>query len=134
MSWSPDFNHLVCPSLDDSRIALALSLNRSTHFKVRQAFMGHVSSISCCQFNPNLYEFEGDTTSVVALGDSHGVVTLWRVGKKCYGEPLILLNSSPDYHEVVEELEWNQAGDTLLVNSMKRYISIYTFSKDKFGR
>ena len=55
MSWSPDFNNLVCPSLDDSKVSLALNLCRSSGFKVGQAFLGHVSSISCAKFNPNLY-------------------------------------------------------------------------------
>lgn len=57
MGWSPDFHHMVCPSLDDSKVSLALDLSRSGGFKVRQAFLGHVSSISCASFNPNLYEF-----------------------------------------------------------------------------
>jgi WD40 repeat protein len=55
MGWSPDFNHLVCPSLDDSKVAVALNFSRNNSFKVRQAFLGHVSSISCSRFNPNLY-------------------------------------------------------------------------------
>lgn len=55
MTWSPDFTNLVCPSLDDSKIALALGFSRSNNFKVRQVFLGHVSSISCACFNPNLY-------------------------------------------------------------------------------
>lgn len=84
MGWSPDFNHLVCPSLDDNKIALAMDLCRTNNFKIRQVFLGHASSIICAQFNPNLYEYEGDITSILAIGDSCGVVSLWRVGKKIF--------------------------------------------------
>lgn len=57
MGWSPDFNELVCPSLDDSKIAIALRLSRNNNFGVRNIYFGHVSSISCAQFNPKLYDF-----------------------------------------------------------------------------
>jgi WD40 repeat protein len=134
MGWSPDFNYLVCPSLDDSRISLAINLCRSNNFKVQNVFYGHVSSISCAKFSPNLYEFEGQPTSIVAIGDSHGVVSLWRVGAKVYDKPLLICNSKEEYHEVVEELEWNQAGDTLFANMMKRYINVLVFDKASFGR
>lgn len=55
MGWSPDFNHLVCPSLDDNKISLAINLSRNGCFRVKNAFLGHVSSISSAKFNPNLY-------------------------------------------------------------------------------
>jgi len=82
MTWSPDFNIIVCPSLDDSKIALAVGLSRQNNFKIKHIFLGHVSSVSCAKFNPNLYEYEGEITSILALGDSHGVVSLWRIGNK----------------------------------------------------
>jgi WD40 repeat protein len=134
MGWSPDFNHLVCPSLDDNKISLALDLCRSTGFKVKQVFLGHVSSISCATFNPNLYEIDGEVSSILAMGDSHGVVSLWRIGSKPCTEPLLIINSCNEYHEVIEDLEWNQQGETLVVNVLKRYINVFTFDKIKFGR
>ena len=94
MDWSPDFNHLICPSLDDSKVSLALNLSRNSGFKIRQAFLGHVSSLSCSSFNPNLYEFQGEVTSILALGDSHGVISLWRIGKTVYSTPLLIINSN----------------------------------------
>ena len=57
MSWSPDFNYLVCPSLDDSKVSLAFSLCRGLNFKTTHAFIGHASSISCACFSPVLYEW-----------------------------------------------------------------------------
>lgn len=47
MGWSPDFSYLVSPSLDDSKVSLALNFSRANGFKLKQAFLGHVSSISC---------------------------------------------------------------------------------------
>ncbi len=58
-SWSPDFSNFVCPSLDDSRINLAVNLSRTKDFKARNIFMGHCASISCCKFNPKLYKWKG---------------------------------------------------------------------------
>ena len=58
MGWSPDFNYLVCPSLDDSKVSVAVNLSRSGGFRFKQGFLGHVSSISCAKFNPNLYEHD----------------------------------------------------------------------------
>lgn len=102
MAWSPDFSHFVCPSLDDSKVALAIDLLRGNNFNINQAFLGHISSISCAKFNPCLYSYEGDTTSILALGDSHGIISVWRVGSKIYSNPLLMLNSNNEYHEVVE--------------------------------
>lgn len=134
LGWSPDFAHVLCPSLDDSCVSLSLSLSRSNQFGVRQAFFGHVSSISGGQFSPNLYRFEGEVTSILALGDSHGVVSLWRVGStKVYDQPVLVVNSEGGYHEVVEGLEWTQQGDALIVNVMKRYINILRFGQNAFG-
>ena len=82
MAWSPDFSSTVVPSLDDSKIAIAVGLSRSHHFAPTQAFLGHVSSISCAKFNPHLYHHQNKVVSILALGDSHGVVSLWRVGEK----------------------------------------------------
>lgn len=59
MSWSPDFNYLVCPSIDDSKVSLAFALCRSANFKITYAFFGHASSISCASFSPILYEWNG---------------------------------------------------------------------------
>lgn len=59
MGWSPDFNYLVCPSLDDSKISLAISLCRGTNFNINHVFMGHVSSISCVRFSDILYDYNG---------------------------------------------------------------------------
>jgi hypothetical protein len=72
----------VCPSLDDSRINLAINLSRSKDFKAKNIFMGHCTSISCCKFNPKLYKWKGEVTSIVAMGDSAGNVSFWRVGGK----------------------------------------------------
>jgi len=55
MAWSPEFGHLVCPSLDDSKVAFAVDLLRGNGFKTNQAFLGHISSIGCAKFNPHLY-------------------------------------------------------------------------------
>jgi hypothetical protein len=55
MGWSPDFNYLAVPSLDDSKVSLALVLTRNQSFGIRKAFLGHASSISCAKFSPNLY-------------------------------------------------------------------------------
>ena len=98
MDWSPDFNYFVCPSLDDNKVSLALNLSRSGGFRVKQAFLGHVSSISSVKFNPNLYEFNKEVCSILALGDSHGVVSIWRVGQKASQEPLLLINSNTEYN------------------------------------
>jgi hypothetical protein len=57
MAWSSDFSHFVCPSLDDSKVALAIDLLRGNNFSIHQAFIGHISSISCAKFNPRLYNF-----------------------------------------------------------------------------
>jgi hypothetical protein len=35
---------------------------------------------------------------------------------------------------VVEELEWNQTGDVLFVNMMKRYINVVRVDKTCFGK
>ena len=55
MSWSPDFNFLVCPSLDDNKVSLAINISRGGGFRVKNGFFGHISSISSAKFNPNLY-------------------------------------------------------------------------------
>lgn len=104
MSWSPDFNYLVSPSLDDNKVSLAFAMCRSQNFKTTHAFIGHASSISCASFSPNLYEWEGEPCSILALGDSHGSVSIWRVCSKTSASPLLVSNSKTDYNEVVEEL------------------------------
>lgn len=101
MSWSPDFNYLVSPSLDDSKVSLAFSLSRAANFKTTHAFIGHASSISSAAFSPILYQFQGDFCSILALGDSHGVVSIWRVSSKASPTPLLLSNTNTDYSEVV---------------------------------
>ena len=55
MSWSPDFNFLVCPSLDDNKVSLAINISRGGGFRVKNVFFGHISSISSAKFNPTLY-------------------------------------------------------------------------------
>ena len=46
----------------------------------------------------------------------------------------MLANSNSDYHEIVDDLEWQSNGCTLVVNVMKRYINVLTFEKNSFGR
>jgi WD40 repeat protein len=101
MSWSPDFNYLVCPSIDDSKVSLAFALCRSMNFKITYAFFGHASSISCASFSPILYECNGEPCSILALGDSHGAVSIWRISSKNAVTPLLLSNSDTSSNEVV---------------------------------
>ena len=46
----------------------------------------------------------------------------------------MLANSNNDYHEIVDELEWQKDGCGLIVNVMKRYVNVMTFDKNSFGR
>ena len=70
----------MIPSLDDSRINLAFNLSRKADFQIKNIYMGHCSAISCCKFNPKLFKFNGEITKIVAMGDSSGNISIWRVG------------------------------------------------------
>lgn len=47
---------------------------------------------------------------------------------------MLLSRSMSESNEVVEDLEWSGNGEVLIVNLMKRYISILSFKKSCFGR
>ena len=61
---------------------VAINLSRTKDFKSKNIFIGHCTSISCCKFSPKLYKWNGEITAIVAMGDSAGNVSIWRVGSK----------------------------------------------------
>lgn len=101
--WSPEYGFFVCPNLNDSRLPIALVFDRNRNFNIKEILIGHQATISCAKFNPNVYEFESDTTFILAVGDSSGCLSLWRIGKtKSYKEPLFIISSPSKAEESIE--------------------------------
>ena len=75
LTWSPDYNFLIVPSLDDSIVPLACAIDRQ-NFEIKQCFFGHFSTINYVAFNSNIYLIDGKIASVFAMGDAVGNISI----------------------------------------------------------
>jgi WD40 repeat protein len=92
--WSPEYSLLAAPNLNDTRVPSTIIFDRNRNFLVRDILLGHPATISCLRFNPNIFEYQSDTTFILAIGDNSGCLSLWRLGKtNNYKEPLVILSS-----------------------------------------
>ena len=80
LSWSPDFTLLASPNLNDVKISTAIIFDRTKNFNVKNILIGHKTPINCMKFNPNIYETEGEKTYILAVGDSSGTLSIWKIG------------------------------------------------------
>ena len=94
MAWSPDFTLLAAPNLNDLKVSSTVVFDRKKNFTVKNILIGHRTPINCLKFNPHIYDFEGDKVFILAMGDSSGALSIWRIGtNKIYSEPLIIASS-----------------------------------------
>jgi WD40 repeat protein len=56
LSFSPDLNYLLIPSLDDRKVPHLVALSRKDGFKVTNVFGGPFGAISCCSFYPQIFK------------------------------------------------------------------------------
>ena len=81
MDWSPDFGYLLVPNINEIKSPSAILFDRHLNFKINRIFKGHTSPINCMKFNPLIYEHEGKLTFIVAIGDTSGCISIWRIAK-----------------------------------------------------
>lgn len=94
MSWSPDYTLLACPNLNNMKLSTGIIFDRKKNFTVKNILVGHKTPINCLKFNPHIYEFEGEKTFILAVGDSTGTLSIWRIGTiKSYDTPLMIASS-----------------------------------------
>lgn len=101
--WSPQYSYFAVPNLNDSKLPTAIILDRNKNFSPKQIILGHQATISCLKFNPQVFEYEGDTTFILAIGDSSGCLSLWRIGKiNSYKQPLFIASSPNKAEQSIE--------------------------------
>lgn len=76
-SWAPDGSALsLCSAVKNNR-AIGAVLKRKT-WQGAADLIGHISSTTCCKFNPKLLRHSsGEACCVVAVGDQLGTISVW---------------------------------------------------------
>lgn len=79
IDWSPDYGYVLVPNLNEFKVPIAVLFDRHSKFSVHMVISGHTYPITCIKFNPNIFEYEGKLTFIVAIGDASGCISVWRI-------------------------------------------------------
>lgn len=81
MDWSPDFGFIAVPNLNDSKISSGIIFDRNANFDLKEILVGHQAPLSCLKFSPIIYNYKKGTCFLLAVGDTSGCYSVWRISK-----------------------------------------------------
>jgi len=130
IDFSPDLNYLLVPSLDDKKMPFVCALRRSQNFQVEATFAGPFSSITCVKFFPGIFDKQGGVSTVFAMGDAFGQISIWELSDKKLREAPLCLLKNDDSGLTIGSLEFDPKGQFLLASTDKKFLICAVFDKD----
>eukprot|EP00520_Triparma_pacifica_P017515 CAMPEP_0118632218 /NCGR_PEP_ID=MMETSP0785-20121206/322_1 /TAXON_ID=91992 /ORGANISM="Bolidomonas pacifica, Strain CCMP 1866" /LENGTH=1155 /DNA_ID=CAMNT_0006522963 /DNA_START=122 /DNA_END=3585 /DNA_ORIENTATION=+ len=137
ISWSSDAAHIICTNTSSKSQKLSYLIPRSSVSNTQGGkevgeeryvkLVGHKSSVVVSSSNPRLFkpkEGSSDThSSILALGDKRGFVTVWFSG---VAKPIFKMQLS-ETKKTITDMSWSRCGYILLVTSLDGYMFAIKF-------
>ena len=80
IDFSPDLRYLLAPSLYDRKMPHICALDRQKNFEVAYVMGGSFVPITCIKFMPCIFQRNGKSFSIFAVGDAYGNISIWEIG------------------------------------------------------
>jgi len=131
ISWSPDGEYLVCPSLEDkNELPVACGINRIQNFEIDNVFAGPSAAITCVAFLDMIFKKDKDFFGVFAMGDSDGNISIWQT--KANSKPLFYIKGG--YEDMsIESISWEPNSRMLFASTTKKFIVVLNYNPSAFG-
>lgn len=134
IDWSPDGKNILVTSLDDRKLHVACVLERARNFDVGGIIGGPFTTITCCKFNPKLFEKPKDClNSVYALGDAYGNISVWMLPETKSKEKPIVFIKSDNTSLSIEDISWHDDGHLLMATTTQKFIILVKFDFGYFS-
>jgi len=131
ISWSPDGEYLICPSLEDkNELPVACGINRIQNWEIDNVFAGPSAAITCVSFLDCIFKKDKDFFGVFAMGDSDGNISIWQT--KANSKPLFYIKGG--YEDMsIESISWEPNSRMLFASTTKKFIVVLNYNPGAFG-